>query len=96
MGKPVIRLGSDLTTGHDGYFPVVATGASGNVFVNGKGVVRDGDPYQPHWKKKKPPHIGHAIGGATVFVNGKPAQRAGDGNDCGDTASNGSQNVGFG
>lgn len=96
MGAPVIRLGADKSTGHDGYFPVVPAGASGNVFVNGLGVVRQGDPYQPHWKPKHPPHTGTAESGATVFVNGKPAQRAGDPNSCGDTASNGSGNVGFG
>lgn len=97
MGKPVIRLGQDLSTGHNGNFPVVAVGASGNVFVNGMGVVRDGDPYQPHWRREdRRPHTGYATSGSTVFVNGKPAQRAGDSNTCGDTADNGSKNVGFG
>lgn len=96
MGSPVIRLGADVSTGHDGYFPVVATAASGNVFVNGLGVVRHGDPYQPHDRKDDPPHTGTATSSSTVRVNGKPAQRAGDANSCGDTASAGSKNVRFG
>lgn len=96
MGQKAIRLGADLSTGHDGYFPVVPASASANVFINGKGSVRQGDAYQPHWKPKKPPHVGTATSSSSVRVNGKPAQRAGDGNSCGDTASNGSPNVRFG
>lgn len=96
MGKPAIRLGTDLSTGHNGYFPVVPAQASPDVLVNGKGSVRSGDAYFPHWKPKKPPHTGYATSSATVLVNGKPAQRAGDPNTCGDTASNGSANVRFG
>lgn len=96
MGLPVIRLGSDLTTGHRGFYPVVATSASGNVRVNSKGTVRTGDTYQKHSAPKKPPHVGIAIGSGTVRVNGKQAQRRGDPNSCQDTASNGSKNVRFG
>ncbi|ARW58755.1 PAAR motif of membran proteins [Erwinia phage vB_EamM_Y3] len=96
MGQKAIRLGTDRSTGHNGYFPVVPVSASGNVFVNGKGSVRVGDSYQPHWKKDSPPHTGTATSSSSVRVNGKPAQRAGDGNSCGDTASGGSSNVRFG
>lgn len=96
MGIPVIRLGADLSTGHNGFFPVVATAASGNVRANSKGVVRTGDPYESHSAPDKPPHVGTAIGGGTVRVNGKQAQRRGDANSCQDTASNGSNNVRFG
>ncbi|QQO90255.1 putative baseplate puncturing device [Erwinia phage pEa_SNUABM_5] len=96
MGKPAIRLGADKSTGHQGFSPVVAVAASGNVFINGKGSVRTGDPYQPHSAPKKPPHVGRAIGRGKVRVNGKQAQRAGDPNTCQDTASNGSKNVRFG
>lgn len=96
MGKPAIRLGADLSTGHQGFFPVVATSASANVRVNGRGSVRTGDPYQQHSAPKKPPHVGTAIGQGTVRVNGKQAQRRGDPNTCQDTASNGSKNVRFG
>jgi len=96
MGKPAIRLGVDLSTGHQGFAPVPAVAASGNVFINGKGSVRKGDPYRKHSAPKKPPHVGIAIGQSSVRVNGKPAQRAGDPNTCRDTASNGSKNVRFG
>ncbi|QZE57325.1 PAAR motif of membran proteins [Erwinia phage pEa_SNUABM_1] len=96
MGQKAIRLGTDLSTGHSGYFPVVPAQASSNVLVNGKGSVRAGDKYRPHWKPKKPPHTGVATSSSSVRVNGKPAQRAGDANSCGDTASNGSSNVRFG
>lgn len=96
MGKKAIRLGTDKSTGHNGYFPVVAAQASSNVLVNGKGSVRQGDAYMPHWKKEHPPHVGKAVSSSTVIVNGKPAQRAGDPNSCKDTASNGSSNVRFG
>lgn len=96
MGQKAIRLGADKSTGHSGYFPVVAAQASANVLINGKGSVRQGDSYMPHWKPKKPPHTGKATSSSSVRVNGKSAQRAGDGNSCGDTASNGSSNVRFG
>ena len=96
MGIPAIRLGEDLSTGHNGYYPVVATSASGNVRINGQGSVRTGDTYEPHSAPKKPPHVGTAIGQGTVRVNGLQAQRAGDPNSCRDTAANGSTNVRFG
>lgn len=96
MGQKAIRLGTDLTTGHNGYPPVVAAQASSNVLINGKGSVRQGDAYKPHKKSKKPPHVGYAISSSSVMVNGKPAQRAGDPNTCNDTASAGSSNVRFG
>lgn len=94
MGK-AITLGC-TSTGHSGYFPVNPAQASPNVFVGGKAVVRAGDAYFPHWKKDHPPHTGYAKSGATVWVNGRQAQRQGDKNTCGDTASNGHANVRFG
>lgn len=96
MGKPVIRLGSDLTTGHQGYPPVPAVTASGNVFANKRGIVRTGDKYQMHTRPHGKPHVGVAIGSSTVRVNGKPAQLKGDSNSCKDKASHGSSNVRFG
>lgn len=96
MGLPVIRLASDNTQGHSGYFPVPAAGASSNVFVNSRGVVRQSDPFNPHSAPEKPTHVGYAVGGGTVKVNGKLSQRAGDALTCGDTSSNGSSNVRFG
>lgn len=96
MAEKVIRLGADLTTGHHGFFPVVAVAASSNVRANGKGVVRQGDAFQPHWKRKTPPHQGTAVGGGTVRTNSKKSQRNGDAVTCGDTSDNGSSDVRFG
>lgn len=95
MGKPVITLGS-TSTGHDGYFPVNPTQASPNVRAVGAAIVRMGDTYAPHTRPKSPPHVGKATSGSTVRVNGKPAQRNGDMNSCGDHAANGKPNVRFG
>jgi len=96
MGQKAIRLGTDISTGHNGFFPVLPVAASANVFINGKGSVRNGDVYQPHSRPNSPPHTGRATSSSTVYVNGKPAQRAGDPNTCGDHASGGSPNVRFG
>jgi uncharacterized Zn-binding protein involved in type VI secretion len=66
-------------------------GASGNVFVNGKGAVRIGDAVAGHGPAI---HAGPvmAAGSGTVFVNGIAVCRSGDKATCGDAAS-GSGNV---
>lgn len=54
---------------------------SGDVFVNGRGVSRQGDKNTPHKKpgKKCPIHSAAiARGSSTVFVNGKGIGRVGD------------------
>ena len=95
MGQPVTRLG-DKTTGHGPYLPRPSTGASGDVFVNGLGVVRVGDTWAPH--KGVPPgvHSGEtgitSAGSGTVFANGKAVARIGDPVEA-DTIAAGSANV---
>lgn len=94
MGKGVHRLG-DMTAGHGCWPPTQATSASTDVFVNGRGVVRQGDPILPHTCPSTPPqtHGGTFIGGGTVFVNGKAVQTIGSPVSCGDTAAGGSGDV---
>jgi uncharacterized Zn-binding protein involved in type VI secretion len=90
------RLG-DIGDGHACHFPPTpASGASGDVFVNGLGAVRKGDPYLPHACPScpAPPHPrALAQGSGTVFINGQPAGRVGDAIDCGGSAASGSGDV---
>lgn len=87
------RLG-DANTGHDACPPVPLIGASLNVFINGKGAGRVGDPYSSHGCKVHPSHVGTiAAGSASVFINGIPAGRIGDPVSCGGSAAQGSPNV---
>ena len=95
MAKPAIRKGIDLTRGHNGYPPVVATSGSSCVMVDGKPAVRKGDAFKPHKKRKKPMHVGKAIGGGNVYIDGRKAQRKGDKLTCGDVSAGGSSCVGF-
>jgi uncharacterized Zn-binding protein involved in type VI secretion len=83
---PAHRLG-DVGSGHACHFPPTpASGGSPNVFVDGKPLMRVGDPYVPH---------GRALpaGSGTVFTNGKPTGRISDAIDCGGTAATGSGDV---
>jgi len=74
------RLGDSDTGG------AAMSGASPDVFTNGRGQGRIGDPYAAH---------GSALAGgsSTVYVNGKGAGRVGDPVSCGDRAADGSSNV---
>jgi len=69
-------------------------GGSGNVFVNGIGVVRSGDPVASHTF----PGCGHHTPGlasfsGNVFANGKNIGRLGDTYGCGATITSASGNV---
>lgn len=97
--KPITRLG-DKTTGHGPYKPRASTSASGDVKVNGIGVVRLDDTWAPHGT---PPNDTHATdtdgspdktssGSGTVRVNNKPVARIGDAVEA-DTIAAGSSNV---
>ena len=89
----VARLG-DTCTGH-GCFPSrPCTGASGDVFVNGKAVHRQGDAWAPHGCADCVPHASSlAAGSATVIVNGRQLGRVGDPVACGSAVAEGSANV---
>lgn len=89
-----VRLG-DICSGHGCWPPRPNCGASGDVFVNGLGQHRVGDPWEPHTCPPIPEtHAGNAASGsATVFVNGRAACRIGDAVDCGSTMATGSPDV---
>jgi uncharacterized Zn-binding protein involved in type VI secretion len=83
----VVRLG-DMSCGID-CPPTPAIECSENVFVNGRGVVRVGDAFQPHCKHSRIV----SKGSSSVFVNGKAVCRIGDLLSCGDKVCEGSENV---
>ena len=70
---------------------------SGDVFVNGIGVVREGDPMKSHPAPGCSPHApGLGSFSGTVKVNGKGMGRQGDIYPGGHTISSGSGNVNAG
>lgn len=88
----ITRLG-DPCTGH-GCFPGrPSTSASGNVFVNGIAVHRQGDSWSSHCCGPSCHGGALASGSGTVFVNGKMIGRIGDPVDCGSAVAVGSGNV---
>ena len=92
----VARQNDRFSTGHKCTTTSTVTGPSTNVFANGRGVERKGDPSVVHTikigKKCKPHSVKIASGSSTVFVNGKPIARVGDSIDSGAITS-GSNNV---
>jgi len=90
----ITRLG-DVSTGHSSFPPTATTSASGDVFVNGQGVVRVGDSYAPHGSPTPSPPHGRAAssGSGAVYVNGQPVHRIGDAISCGGASAQGSSDV---
>ena len=72
----VVRKG-DLGSGHDGHPGTISDECSDNVFVNGKGAVREGDKLIPHGHPREAKCCSK-----TVFVNGKGVVRLGDCIEC--------------
>ena len=68
------------------------TGGSPNVFVNGAGVVRVGDPIAPHGEGAHASAV-MASGSSTFFCNGIAVCRVGDRATCGDVGTGGSPNT---
>ena len=91
----VIRNGMDPSTSDPcGAPPRVPAAGSPNVFTNTANTVRVGDAYAPHACPGSPPHSASASGGSgSVFVNGIPVHRNGDGISCGSVGSAGSGDV---
>lgn len=94
---PAAHRKADIGSDHGCHFlPTPATGGSPDVNVNARAAMRVGDSYAPHAcvAGHAPPH-GRAMseGSPTVFINGKPAGRRGDGIDCGGVAQSGSGDV---
>ena len=94
MGPPVTRLG-DSCTGHGSFPPRASSGGSGDVYVNGKPVHRQGDGWNPHGSPSPSPPHGSvlAAGSSTVYVNSKQCGRIGDPVACGSAVASGSGNV---
>ncbi|MCG7626733.1 PAAR domain-containing protein [Epibacterium sp. MM17-32] len=91
---PAAGRKEDIGSGNDGFPPTPASSGSGDVGINGKPALREGDAFAPHAKPKHPPHA-RALwaGSSSVFINGKPAGRVGDSIDCGGAVESGSDDV---
>lgn len=91
---PKVTRVTDICSGHGCFPPSPAIAGSGNVFVNGLAVHRQGDALQPHGCPKCPPHGRASSGGSpSVYINGKPVVRLGDAIDCGGSFSTASPDV---
>lgn len=90
----VARQNDTFNTGHRCTSVSQITGPSTDVFANGRGVERKGDPSVVHGdgRRCKPHTVNISSGSGTVFVNGRPIARVGDSIDSGAIKS-GSENV---
>jgi uncharacterized Zn-binding protein involved in type VI secretion len=92
----IARNGDPTTTGHGCDSTSTVIGPSSNVFCNGIGIERKGDPVAPHTIPSGPVCVPHSavinVGSSTVYVNGKQIARVGDSADAGNITS-GSANV---
>jgi len=89
----VARLG-DVCTGHGPWPPRPNNGASGDVFVNGIPVHRQGDGWAVHCNPEPQCHgSALAAGSSTVYVNGLQVGRIGDPVACGSSVASGSGDV---
>ena len=80
---PAVTRLNDMCSGHGCWWPRPAISASNNVFVNGRGVVREGDAYDIHCCKHHCHPGALAKGSSKVFANGKGLGRIGDAVNCG-------------
>jgi uncharacterized Zn-binding protein involved in type VI secretion len=87
----IARIGDSISTGHGCDGTTTLTGPSGDVFVEGLGVERQGDPTVVHRLTGTGCSVTHTAvvnsGSGTVFVNGKPIARVGDSADAGSITS---------
>lgn len=92
---PAVTRKGDSGSGHGCWPPRPSTGGSGDVFVNGIAVHRQGDAWASHTCPDIPEtHAGSlASGSSTVFANGKAVGRVGDPVSCGSTVASGSGDV---
>lgn len=94
----IVRIG-DKCSGHGGFAPEAFTAGSGDVKVNGIGVVREGDLRATHssGNSNHDSSVKIGDGSSTVKANGKGLVRVGDhvsGNSaCSSFAAQGSGNV---
>lgn len=91
---PAVSFLGASSTGHGSFPPRPNTGASGDVFVNGTAIHREGDPWAIHCNPDPTCHDGVlSAASGTVFVNGKGCSRIGDDISCGDAVAEGSGDV---
>lgn len=90
---PGVTLLSDLCSGHDCFSPRVSDTASSDVFVEGRGIHRQGDHWIVHTCKKNTHDSVLAVGSSSVFVNGLGCGRIGDAIECGSIVATGSSTV---
>ncbi len=85
----------DACSGHGCWPPRAPSSWSGDVFVNGLGVLRNGDSWPAHCCTidPYPCHPGTSVGSGSVYVNGTPVQICGDPISCGSTHANCSSDV---
>jgi len=87
----IARIGDSISTGHGCDGSTTLTGPSGNVFANGLGVERQGDPTVVHRLTSRNCSVSNAAavnaGSGNVFVNNKPIARVGDSADAGSITS---------
>jgi len=87
------RLG-DIASDHDGAPPTPGSEASPDVVIDGIPAMRKGDSFESHACPDESVHTRYlAVGSGSVFINGKPAGRAGDAVSCGGTVTAGSTTV---
>lgn len=93
MGKPV-ALNKCVHSGHGCWSPTANVNASSNVIINGRGAVRVGDSYVPHYCSHNLHTPYQASGSGSVIINGKSVARLGDSTTCGAVVMSGvSSNV---
>lgn len=92
MGKPATRQG-DISTGHGAWAPRPANVASPDVFVEGKPLVRQGDPWTIHCVGLACHAEGVVMGSQTVFCNTLGSARMGDQIACGGFSMQGASTV---
>jgi uncharacterized Zn-binding protein involved in type VI secretion len=74
--------------------PRVPEASSGDVYAEGKLVVRKDDAYKKHSCPGSPPHKAKATGSSgTVYANGKLIHRENDAISCGSKGANGASSV---
>ena len=90
---PAISRKGDTCTGHGCFPPRASTEGSGDVFVNGTGVHRQGDKWAAHTCGENTHDGACSSGSSSVYANGKAVARVGDDISCGSAVAVGSPDV---
>ena len=92
---PGVARANDIGSGHGCWPSRPNSGWSGDVFVNGRGVHRQGDGWQVHCCPPIPECHASTLqaGSPDVITNGKQTGRCGDPVACGSTVATCSGNV---